>query len=104
MPELPEVEIARRKLDRWAKGRRLSGFEATRSRVLGTASPRAFADRIVGATYRDSERRGKNLVARLTRGRDEIGLRVHLGMTGKLLKRTKKDEVPRFTRASFHFS
>ena len=98
------MEIARRKLDRWAKGRRVLGFEAPRSRVLGTTSPRAFSEILVGATYRDSERRGKNLVARLTRGRDEIGLRVHLGMTGKLLRRTRKDEVPRFTRATFLLS
>lgn len=104
MPELPEVEIARRKLDRWAKGRRVLAFEAKRSRVLGTTSPRVIADRLVGATYRDSERRGKNIVARLTHGRDEIGLRIHLGMTGKLLRRTKKEEPPRFTRASVHFS
>ena len=104
MPELPEVEIARRRLDRWAKGRRIVAFDAPRSRVLGTTSPRDFSDNILGAIYRDSARRGKNLVARLTRGREEIGLRIHLGMTGKLLRRTKRDPAPRFTRATFIFS
>lgn len=104
MPELPEVEIARRNLDRWAGGRRVLRVEAPASRIFGATRPAIFAERLAGATYRDSERRGKNLVARLTRSREEIALRVHLGMTGKLLRRSPKDEAPRFSRATLFLS
>lgn len=104
MPELPEVEIARRHLDRWVGGKTLLRVEAARTRVLGAAGVRGLAKPLEKATYRGSERRGKNVVARLTRGKEEIGLRLHLGMTGKLLLRTERDPAPRFTRASLHFS
>lgn len=100
MPELPEVEFARRSLARWMKGKTIRRAVAAKTRVLSPLSPAAFAKAVAGAKVLDVERRGKNLFLPLARGR---GLRMHLGMTGKLLRR-KKGDVPRFSRVAFEMS
>lgn len=103
VPELPEVEFARRCLARWTKGRRIVRGSAGASRVLGRTSPSAFAATLKGARVTATERRGKNLVATIARakGEGEVGLYVHLGMTGKLVRRPRGEEPPRFSRAHF---
>lgn len=103
MPELPEVEIARRHVLRWARGKKIVAVEAAPSRVLRGAPVARLRERCVGATFRDAERRGKNLVLLLTRGRERIGLRFHLGMTGKFARRAPREPAPRFMRATFVF-
>lgn len=101
MPELPEVEFARRCLARWTKSRRIVRAEAAASRVLGKTAPSAFAATLKGARVTATERRGKNLVATIARanGGGEAGLYVHLGMTGKLVRRKQGEDPPRFSRA-----
>ena len=101
MPELAEVEIARRHLLRWAMGRRFVAVELERSPLLKRQSPAAFARELAGARLVGAERRGKNVVALLRRGREERGWRFHLGMTGKLSHRKKGEAPPRFSRARF---
>src|SRR5579859_4325107 len=99
MPELPEVEIARRNLERWALRRKIVAVQAAASRVLkGPRTPSAFARELTGALLEGTERRGKNIVALLTGDR---ALRIHLGMTGKLLHRDRTAPPPRFSRAAF---
>lgn len=99
MPELPEVEIARRQLERWARRKRIVKVFALRTRVLGKHTPARFAAQLTGARLVSTERRGKNVVALLDRRGAPIGLRLHLGMTGKLSRRKKGDDAPRFSRA-----
>lgn len=102
MPELPEVEYARRSLARWMKGKTIRRAVAARTRVLSPLNPSAFARAVAGAKVLDVERRGKNLFLLLARG---LGLRMHLGMTGKILLRKKRGEdVPRFSRVAFEMS
>ena len=101
MPELPEVEFARRCLDRWMKGKTIRRAVAARTRVLSPLSPAAFSKAVSGAKVLDVERRGKNLFLPLARGR---GLRMHLGMTGKILLRKHGAEAPRFSRVAFEMS
>jgi formamidopyrimidine-DNA glycosylase len=40
MPELPEVEVARRNLRRWTKGRRVRDAEAGRTSIVRAAGGR----------------------------------------------------------------
>lgn len=101
MPELPEVEHARRSLERWMKGKTIKRALAVRTRVLSPLAPAAFARAVDGAKVLDVERRGKNLYLPLSKDR---GLRMHLGMTGKILRRKKGEQPPRFSRASFEMS
>ena len=74
---------------------------APASRVLGKTTPSAFASALKGARVIATERRGKNVVATIARaGKAPAGLYVHLGMTGKLVRRARGEEPPRFSRAS----
>ena len=101
MPELPEVEIATRNLRAWATGRRLVSLEATRgtASVFRPAGAASLARSVVGATFRSFERRGKQMLVRLERDREPVGLLAHLGMTGKWLRRRAGEPAPRFSRA-----
>ncbi|HVX96088.1 MAG TPA: bifunctional DNA-formamidopyrimidine glycosylase/DNA-(apurinic or apyrimidinic site) lyase [Polyangia bacterium] len=95
MPELPEVEVARRNLQRWARGHVVRGAEADETRIV--SGPLAS---LVGARVDEVDRRGKHLLVTLSRGRRErVGLWSHLGMTGKWLRRRAAGEAPRFSHA-----
>jgi len=101
MPELPEVEIATRNLRAWATGRTLVSLEASRGTayVFRPAGAARLARALEGATFRSFERRGKQMLARLEREGEPVGLLAHLGMTGKWLRRRAGEPVPRFSRA-----
>ena len=96
MPELPEVEVARRNLQRWAKGHEVRGAEVDKTRIV--SGPRAL-QAVVGARVRDVDRRGKHLLITLARGREAVGLWSHLGMTGKWRRAAAGAEAPRFSHA-----
>jgi formamidopyrimidine-DNA glycosylase len=100
MPELPEVEFARRCWERWAAGRTVTAVTAQAGRVLRPAGPRALQV-LRGARFEAFERRGKNLLLTARRPRGAVGLWSHLGMTGKWLRRPAGTPPPRFARASF---
>jgi formamidopyrimidine-DNA glycosylase len=80
MPELPEVEHARRCLERW---------------LVGETVTRAFSPALVGHRVLRVERRGKQL--RLTVS-DGVLLFSHLGMTGRWLRRAPEDPPDRWER------
>ena len=85
MPELPEVEVVRRGLDRWVVGRTVAAAQmlhprATRRHVAGPADVVA---RLTGRELASAERRGKYLWLPLA-GTGEA-LLGHLGMSGQLL-------------------
>ncbi len=94
MPELPEVETARRWLERWARGRTIARVRVHEPRVVG-GPPLA---RVVGARFRRFQRRGKHLLLTLEKEGRPVGLWSHLGMTGKWLQRAPGEEAPRFSR------
>lgn len=84
MPELPEVEVVRRGLERFVVGRTISRVEvlhprAVRRHIAGHVD---FADLLVGARVTAACRRGKYLWLPLAPGTALIG---HLGMSGQLL-------------------
>jgi len=84
VPELPEVEVVRRGLERWASGRTISEVEvlhprAVRRHVAGAAD---FADRLRGHRFGPARRRGKYLWLPLDPG---FCVLAHLGMSGQLL-------------------
>lgn len=96
MPELPEVEIARRQLERWLKDRRVVRAEAQQgARTFRGAKPEEF-ERIRGRLL-DAHRRGKYLLLTFEHDR---GALAHLGMTGKFVKRPPGHTEP-YSRARF---
>lgn len=93
MPELPEVETARRLLVRWLSGRRVVRAEADATRVLRGSSPQDFA--ALHGRLLSLDRRGKYLLFTFEQDR---GLLAHLGMTGKFVLRPQATPVP-YSRA-----
>lgn len=87
MPELPEVEVIRRGLEKEVSGARiLSARVAATPNAMRVIRPHTgrqeFEDPLRGATITAIERRGKFLVLHLG---EELGLVAHLGMSGQLL-------------------
>jgi formamidopyrimidine-DNA glycosylase len=103
MPELPEVEVVRRGLARWVRGRSITGVDvldprSIRRHALGTED---FVGNLEHATVLDVVRRGKFLWMPLamtnhvdsTPGElPKVALMAHLGMSGQLLM--QDPEVP----------
>ncbi|MFZ4858238.1 MAG: bifunctional DNA-formamidopyrimidine glycosylase/DNA-(apurinic or apyrimidinic site) lyase [Desulfuromonadaceae bacterium] len=79
MPELPEVEVTRRRLERELIGRRFTQV-AVRVTKLRLPVPAALTEILPGLTLRAITRRGKYLLFDCGSG----WLMVHLGMTGFL--------------------
>jgi formamidopyrimidine-DNA glycosylase len=93
MPELPEVEVVRRGLERWVKGRRIVEAEVLDARSVRRHSLRAedFCGKLRGASVAAVVRRGKFLWMPLLPDGAPAGslpstaLVAHLGMSGQLL-------------------
>lgn len=97
MPELPEVEHARRQLSPLV-GRTITRVTPRDTIVLGGRSKPSFTKALAGRTLERVERRGKNLLVRLS---GEGGLAMHLGMTGSLVVAPSAFAPSRFARVSF---
>jgi formamidopyrimidine-DNA glycosylase len=81
VPELPEVETVRRRLEPALVGRRLEHVEILDSRLTRPHDPLEVAAELTGERVGAVDRRGKYLVVRFDSGR---ALLVHLRMTGSL--------------------
>ena len=115
MPELPEVESVRRGVDEWTAGTTITGAEVADPRILGTTSQRridpsavsGFVSAVTGAHILGAERRGKFMwlslgeQSGLSAG-PELGILLHLGMSGQLRIHSPGEEVHRHTRAVLH--
>ena len=82
MPELPEVETVRARLEPKLVGRRLTSVEISDARLTRPVDPVEVAAELAGERIEALERRGKYLVVRFESGRV---LLIHLRMTGQLL-------------------
>jgi formamidopyrimidine-DNA glycosylase len=81
MPELPEVESVRRRLEPGLTGRSFAQVEIADPRLTRPFDPAEVARELVGERVQALERRGKYLIVRFASQR---ALLVHLRMTGSL--------------------
>jgi len=81
LPELPEVEVTRRRIAPLLVGRRIAKVFTTRRSYFFLTPPARLERELPGAVVAALERRGKYLLAQLEDGRR---LLLHLGMTGQL--------------------
>ena len=81
MPELPEVEVTRRRLAPILVGRVIERVETTKDSYFFLTKPEVLRRELAGRTVRELTRIGKYLLAELDHG-DRLLL--HLGMTGQL--------------------
>src|SRR3954447_8057112 len=91
MPELPEVESVRRRLEPVLSGRRFDAVEILDTRLVDPRDPREVAAELAGERVVAVDRRGKYLVVRFESGRV---LLVHLRMTGSLEHGAELGEDP----------
>lgn len=82
MPELPEVETARRVIEPQIQGRRIEEVVLHRPEIIAHPTADDFCAAVVGQTVVGMERRGKFLAIRLEGGARIV---LHLRMTGCLL-------------------
>jgi formamidopyrimidine-DNA glycosylase len=96
LPELPEVEVVRRGLVSWVRGRTITSVDVLDPRSLRrhALGPEDFAGNLEGARVLDVVRRGKFLWMPLTDASGgpaadnpapAVALMAHLGMSGQLL-------------------
>jgi len=96
MPELPEVEAARRRVERAVRGRRVRAAEAVHDPVVFRGvTARRFAEALVGRRVDAVRRRGKHLWFELDR---RPWPAFHFGMTGSFRVYRDPAERPRFWR------
>jgi formamidopyrimidine-DNA glycosylase len=122
MPELPEVEVVRRGLERWVAGRTIASAEVLHPRAV-RRNAGELPDQLKGRTVLSAERRGKYLWLPLHDGpADQYGvagddapeppeppvageaLLAHLGMSGQLLMADPLAPVEKHLRVRLCFA
>jgi formamidopyrimidine-DNA glycosylase len=103
--ELPEVEVLRRDLEKEVVGRRVREVEVRPQRnamriIRRHARRKEFSDRLAGKKITKVDRRGKYVLIYLD---DGDVLVVHFGMSGQLLRGTKRQALPPHTHVVVEF-
>jgi formamidopyrimidine-DNA glycosylase len=103
MPELPEVEVVRRDLEREVVGKKIKAVEVDGMRAVRRHHNRKqFINRLVDHRITGVERRGKYLLCKLDGGDVLV---VHLGMSGQLLRaKTAREPVAKHTHVVITFT
>ena len=99
MPELPEVEIVVRSLDRLLRERTIERAELRRKLLAPDVKPHIFAKRLAGAAINFVHRRGKHILFDLSNGRTLI---THLRMSGRFMLLDEETDEPKFAHAAFY--
>ncbi|WP_449373238.1 bifunctional DNA-formamidopyrimidine glycosylase/DNA-(apurinic or apyrimidinic site) lyase [Arthrobacter psychrolactophilus] len=111
MPELPEVEVVRRGLERWVAGRSITEVSVPDPRSIRrhTLGVEDFRGNLMGATVLDVVRRGKFLWmplsdSPLSGGEPHTALVAHLGMSGQLLVESPDQPHEKHLKVRLSFS
>ncbi len=97
MPELPDVEIQRRRLAAGGLKRPIAHTHVPDDRVLDGVSARKLAVSLKGRRLLRTRRHGKHLLVAVD-GDDPLWLTLHFGMTGELVLDDGRGEPPRYAR------
>ncbi|MDQ3986270.1 MAG: hypothetical protein M3280_07195 [Actinomycetota bacterium] len=106
MPELPEIEVIRRDLEKEIVGRRVKDAEVRPGRnamrlIRRHSRRKEFQDLLIGAKVERIERVGKHLGLQLDTSRVLV---IDLGTTGQLLKTSASDGVAAHTHVVIGFT
>ncbi|NOT60959.1 MAG: bifunctional DNA-formamidopyrimidine glycosylase/DNA-(apurinic or apyrimidinic site) lyase [Acidobacteria bacterium] len=97
MPELPEVEMVVRHLQKLVTKRTIIKAQLHLPKLVEDATPRQFAATLRGACVTSVTRRGKYILSHLD---NERTLLTHLGMTGRFLYVGAQDVAPKHTHVT----
>ncbi len=103
MPELPEVEVVRRDLEKEIVGKRIKSVEVDGMRSIRRYKTRkAFTDQLDGQKIIGVARKGKYLLIKLE---EKKVLVVHLGMSGQLLRaKSSREEKLKHNHVTISFT
>lgn len=101
MPELPEVELVTRSLDKIIKGKTIITGELLRNRLAPECTPFDFASRLSNSKVNFVHRRGKHILFDLNNGQTLI---THLRMSGRFLHLPDESSNPKFAHAIFYLA
>lgn len=99
MPELPEVELVTKSLERLVKGRKIIAAELLRERLAPFNSAAEFAEKLKDVSINFVHRRGKHILFDLDNGQT---LMTHLRMSGRFQILPIERDLPKFTHAVFY--
>lgn len=94
MPELPDVEVFRRRLARTSLHQKIDRVRVTGPELLRGTSPQGLGRHLKGREFERTRRHGKYLFAELEGG---PALVLHFGMTGELSYLTGQRTTPDYT-------
>ena len=100
MPELPDLEIAKRYVEATSLHQKIGSVLVRNEKVLGAVSARKLQSALEGRSFESTRRHGKNLFVEL----DDGGwMLIHFGMTGSLAYFRNPDDEPPYSRLLFAF-
>ncbi|SDP13538.1 DNA-(apurinic or apyrimidinic site) lyase [Selenomonas ruminantium] len=99
MPEMPEVEIIRRYLDKQTAGKKIMDLDIRLPRMIKWPDTEGFRDMVTGRTIKGMNRRGKYLLMELDNGNEVV---FHLRMTGRLVFEPTGKTTDSHARVIFH--
>lgn len=100
MPELPDVEVLRRRFAKGALERPIRAVDVKRPRILAGVSTRGLAKHLVGRRFQDVRRYGKRLYCAVDR---DGWISIHFGLTGDLVFYRDDEPKPHFARVILDF-
>jgi formamidopyrimidine-DNA glycosylase len=100
VPELPEVEIVSRSLNKLVSGRKIILAELLREKLAPQNPPQEFARRLKDVRIEHVARRGKFVLIHFD---SKQVLITHLRMTGRFMLLPFERELPKHTHAVFYF-
>ncbi len=100
MPELPEVEAARKYLEATVLLQPIRTATVMDERILSGVSPKELVLSLTGKQFKSVQRHGKRLFLRL---QDDLWLTLHLALTGRLVYLREWEEEPCHTRLLVSF-
>lgn len=101
MPELPEVEVKRKLIERMCAGKTVTAVEAPPSRVLRNVTQASLRRGLVGRKLVAARRRAKFVLIEVGGGST---LLIHFGMTGDAVFVDGAREFPLYWKARFVFA
>jgi formamidopyrimidine-DNA glycosylase len=103
MPELPEVEVVRRDLEKEVVGKKVKSVDVDGMRSIRRYRQRKlFTSALDGRKFTAVSRRGKYLILKMDDGN---ALVIHLGMSGQLLRtKSAREPVAKHTHVSITFT
>lgn len=100
MPELPDVEVIKQKIDSTSLRKTINRVEVKDDQVLNV-SAQTLRKYVESKQFETTQRLGKYILTDL--GSDKW-LAMHFGMTGNVGYQEKDEDYPKYARVVFHFS